>query len=93
MSIQFYMIQTFLYTYAGDALQNQSESIVYAIYSSTWHEMSSTLMKDLLFVMMKMKIPLRITAGKFFFLTRTTMTDILKTTITYISFLQVSVDN
>ncbi|XP_029680251.1 odorant receptor 82a-like [Formica exsecta] len=92
ISIQFYIVQTFLYTYAGDILQNQSESIVYAIYSSTWHEMSPTMVKDLIFIMMRMKIPLRISAGKFFYLARTTMTDILKTTLTYMSFLQVTVN-
>ncbi|CAL1673617.1 unnamed protein product [Lasius platythorax] len=92
VSIQFYIVQTFLYTYAGDILQNRSESIVYAIYSSTWHEMPPIMVKDLIFIMMRMKIPLRISAGKFFYLARTTMTDILKTTLTYISFLQVTVE-
>ncbi|KAF3054281.1 Odorant receptor 193 [Nylanderia fulva] len=92
-SINFFIIQAFLYTYAGDILQNQSESIFYAIYNSTWHEMSPTMVKDLIFIMMKMKIPFRISAGKFFYLARTTMTDILKTTLTYISFLQFTVNN
>ncbi|KAL6262766.1 hypothetical protein P5V15_005556 [Pogonomyrmex californicus] len=92
MSIQFYMVQTFLYTYAGDTLQNRSESIVYAIYDSAWHKMSPIVVKDLIFIMMRMKTPLRISAGKFFYLTRNTITDILKTTMTYVSFLQVTVD-
>ncbi|XP_011878858.1 PREDICTED: uncharacterized protein LOC105568083 [Vollenhovia emeryi] len=92
ISIQFYMVQTFLYTYAGDMLQNRSESIVYAIYSSPWHEMSSVMVKDLIFIMTRMKNPLRISAGKFFYLTRNTMTDILRTTLTYISFLQVTMN-
>lgn len=90
--IQFYMIQTLLYTYAGDTLQNQSESIIHAIYNSTWHEMSPVMVKDLVFVMLRLKTPLRISAGKFFYLRRSTMTDVLKTTMTYISFLQVTVD-
>ncbi|XP_028050820.1 odorant receptor 94a [Monomorium pharaonis] len=90
--IQFYIIQTLLYTYAGDILQTRSESIVYAIYSSTWHKMSPIMTKDLKFIMMKMQTPLRISAGKFFYLTRNTMTDILKTTLTYMSFLQVSLN-
>ncbi|XP_025265626.1 odorant receptor 82a-like [Camponotus floridanus] len=92
MSVQFYLVQTFLYTYAGDILQDRSESIIYAIYSSTWHEMSPIMVKDLIFIMMRMKIPLRISAGKFFYLARTTMTDLLKTTLSYISFLQVTLN-
>lgn len=87
------MVQTFLYTYAGDMLQDRSESIVYAIYSSAWNEMSPPIVKDLTFIMMRMKIPLRISAGKFFYLTRNTITDILKTTLTYISFLQVTIND
>ncbi|XP_011065383.1 PREDICTED: uncharacterized protein LOC105152670 [Acromyrmex echinatior] len=43
MCIQFYMIQTFLYTYAGDTLKNRSESIVYTIYSIAWDEMSPVM--------------------------------------------------
>ncbi|XP_024887994.1 uncharacterized protein LOC112464934 [Temnothorax curvispinosus] len=93
LSTQFYMGQVFLYTYAGDMLQNQSESIVYAVYSSEWHEISPIMMKDLIFVMMRMNTPLRISAGKFFYLTRNTMTDILKTTLTYISFIRVTLIN
>ncbi|EGI58733.1 Putative odorant receptor 13a, partial [Acromyrmex echinatior] len=60
MCIQFYMIQTFLYTYAGDTLKNRSESIVYTIYSIAWDEMSPVMVKDLIFIMMRMKTPLRI---------------------------------
>ncbi|XP_020296085.1 odorant receptor 22c-like [Pseudomyrmex gracilis] len=92
-AIQFYMVQIFLYTYAGDILQNQSLSILSAVYNSTWYEMSPVTVKDLVFVMMRTKIPLRISAGKFFYLTRATMTDILKTTLSYISFLRVTMEN
>ncbi|XP_071625501.1 odorant receptor 22c-like isoform X1 [Temnothorax longispinosus] len=92
VSMQFCLVQTFLYTYAGDTLQTQSESIVYTIYNSAWYEMSPIMVKDLIFVMMRMKTPLRISAGKFFYLTRNTMTDILRTTLTYISFLRVTIN-
>ncbi|XP_077259526.1 odorant receptor 22c-like isoform X2 [Temnothorax americanus] len=92
LSMQFCLVQTFLYTYAGDTLQTQSESIVYTMYNSAWYEMSPIMVKDLIFVMMRMKTPLRISAGKFFYLTRNTMTDILRTTLTYISFLRVTIN-
>jgi len=90
--IQYFLVQSFLFTHAGDALQNQSESIVTAIHNVTWHELSHTTIKDLIFIMMRTRIPLQLTAGKFFYITRKTTTDILKTAITYISFLQVTME-
>lgn len=91
LSIQFYIIQTFLFTHAGDTLQSLSESMVSTIYNTKWQELPITMVKDLMFIMTRMRIPLRISAGRFFYLTRTTITDILKTALTYISFLQVTI--
>ncbi|KAM0730370.1 Odorant receptor 2a [Formica fusca] len=88
--IQFFIIQSFLFTHAGDTLRNQSESIVSTIYDSTWHEFSSTAMKDLILIMTRTKFPLQLSAGKFFYITRGTTTDILRTALTYISFLRVT---
>lgn len=88
--IQFCMIQSFLFTHAGETLQTQSESIFSAIYSTTWYKLPPIVVKDLIFIMMRTRIPLRLTAGKFFYITRSTMTDILKTALTYVSFLQVT---
>lgn len=92
MFIQFYIIQSFLFTHAGEALQKQSESIVSTIYNTTWHKLPLNIIKDLIFIMMRTKIPLQITAGKFFYITRSTTTDILKTALTYISFLKVTME-
>ncbi|XP_014487391.1 PREDICTED: odorant receptor 85b-like [Dinoponera quadriceps] len=91
--IQFYTLQCFLFTHAGDTLHSQSASIITSIYNTTWYELSPTIVKDLMLIMIRLKIPLRLSAGKFFFLTRSTMTDILKSTMTYISFLQVTMED
>ncbi|XP_011878861.1 PREDICTED: odorant receptor 98a-like [Vollenhovia emeryi] len=88
--VQFFIVQSFLFTHAGETLQKQSESIVSAIYNTTWHELPPTIVKDLIFIMMRTRIPLQLTAGKFFYITRSTTTDILKAALTYISFLQVT---
>ncbi|XP_067210040.1 odorant receptor 13a-like isoform X2 [Linepithema humile] len=90
--VQYYIVQSFLFTHAGDALQYQSESIVSTIYSTTWHELPYTKMRDLILIMMRTRVPLQLTAGKFFYITRRTTTDILKTAMTYISFLQVTME-
>lgn len=90
--IQFFIVQSFLFTHAGETLQKQSESIVSTIYNTTWHNLPPTIVKDLMFIMMRTRIPLQLTAGKFFYITRSTTTDILKTALTYISFLQVTME-
>ncbi|XP_067210051.1 odorant receptor 4-like [Linepithema humile] len=92
MFIHYCIVQSFLFTHAGDALQNQSESIVSAIYNTTWHELPYSAVKDLILIMMRTKVPLQLTAGKFFYITRRTTTDILRTAVTYISFLQVTLE-
>ncbi|XP_011702822.1 PREDICTED: uncharacterized protein LOC105458908 isoform X2 [Wasmannia auropunctata] len=90
--VQFFIVQSFLFTHAGETLQKQSESIVSAIYNTTWHKLPPTMVKDLIFIMMRTKVPLQLTAGKFFYITRSTTTDILKAALTYISFLQVKME-
>ncbi|KYQ53423.1 Odorant receptor 47a, partial [Trachymyrmex zeteki] len=87
-----YIVQSFLFTHAGETLRKQSESIVLAIYSTTWHKLSPSVVKDFIFIMMRTKIPLQLTAGKFFYITRSTVTDILKTALSYISFIQMAVE-
>ncbi|XP_014487392.1 PREDICTED: odorant receptor 85b-like [Dinoponera quadriceps] len=91
--IQFYVLQCFMFTHAGDTLHSQSASISTSIYNTSWYELSPTIVKDMMLVMVRLKTPLQLSAGKFFFLTRSTMTDILKTTITYISFLRVTIED
>jgi len=90
--VQFYIVQSFLFTHAGETLRKQSESIVLAIYNTTWHKLPPSVVKDFIFIMMRTKIPLQLTAGKFFYVTRSTITDILKTALSYISFLQMAVE-
>ncbi|XP_077259537.1 odorant receptor 4-like [Temnothorax americanus] len=90
--VQFFMVQSFMFTHAGETLQKQSESIVSAIYSTAWHKLPPIIVKDLIFIMMRTRTPLQLTAGKFFYITRSTTTDILKTSLTYISFLRVTME-
>lgn len=86
--IQYFMVQSFLFTHAGETLLTQSESIFTAIYDTEWHELPPTTMKDIILILMRTRTPLRLSAGKFFYVTRSTITDIMTTAMTYISFLQ-----
>ncbi|KAG5343729.1 OR2A protein, partial [Acromyrmex charruanus] len=86
------LMQCFLYSYAGDNLRDQSEALSFALYDSNWCDFSPNDIRDLAFIMIKTNIPIRLTAGKFFYVTRATFTDILKTAISYLSALRVMID-
>ncbi|XP_032680065.1 odorant receptor 85c-like [Odontomachus brunneus] len=86
------LLQSFLYSYAGDNLRDQSEALSFAVYNSNWCDFPSSDIRDLAFIMIKTNIPIRLTAGKFFYVTRATFTDILKTSVSYLSALRVMLE-
>ncbi|KAG7191106.1 hypothetical protein KM043_007140 [Ampulex compressa] len=88
---QFLMLQFLLISCSGDLLLHHSELIFSAIYNTSWHEFKPNIVKDLVFMMMRAKVPLRITGGKFIYVSRRTMMDILKTTASFVSFLQLTI--
>ncbi|XP_071625920.1 uncharacterized protein [Temnothorax longispinosus] len=87
------LLQCFLYSYAGDNLRDQSEALSFALYDSNWYDFSPNDIRDLTFIMIKTNIPIRLTAGKFFYVTRATFTDILRTAVSYLSALRVMIEN
>lgn len=86
------LLQSFLYSYAGDNLRDQSEALSFSVYDSNWYDFPSSDVRDLAFIVVKTNIPIRLTAGKFFYVTRATFTDILKTSLSYLSALRVMVE-
>ncbi|XP_012526058.1 odorant receptor 9a [Monomorium pharaonis] len=86
------LLQCFLYSYAGDNLRDQSEALSFALYDCNWCDFSPNDIRDLAFIMIKTNIPIRLTAGKFFYVTRATFTDILKTAVSYLSALRVMIE-
>ncbi|XP_071556197.1 odorant receptor 2a-like [Temnothorax nylanderi] len=86
------LLQCFLYSYAGDNLRDQSEALSFALYDSNWYDFSPNDIRDLTFIMIKTNIPIRLTAGKFFYVTRATFTDILRTAVSYLSALRVMIE-
>lgn len=87
------LLQSFIYTYAGDNLRDQSEALSFAIYNSNWGDFPPNNVRNLAFIMVKTNIPIRLSAGKFFYVTRATFTDILKTAVSYLSALRVMAEN
>ncbi|XP_011498909.1 PREDICTED: odorant receptor 4-like [Ceratosolen solmsi marchali] len=88
--ISFMISESFIYAYASDYLLSQSESIVQAAYSSGWYNLENRLKRNFIFIIMKAQNPLYITAGKFFYITRNTAIQLLKSTFSYISVLRLT---
>ncbi|XP_043268856.1 odorant receptor 22c-like [Venturia canescens] len=86
------MSQLFLYSYGGDYLTSQNEKLGYAVYENSWFNLTPKTVKDLIFMMMRAGKPIRVTAGKFFIMTLGTFMDILKISVSYMSFLRVMID-
>ncbi|RLZ02187.1 Odorant receptor 10 [Cephus cinctus] len=80
--------ETLAYCLAGEYLSNQSQSISQAVYECPWYKMQPRDSKMLMMIMIRAQKPLRITAGKFIFLSLDNFTDILKTSLSYISVLR-----
>nr|QHN69095.1 odorant receptor 9 [Sirex noctilio] len=59
------MLHLFLYCYVGDELYVESSKIVYAAYECKWYKLNTNQTRDLIIIMLRAKIPLEITAGKF----------------------------
>ena len=88
--INFLTSEAMIYCFASDYLLDQSERIAQSVYFGNWYKMSIEIKKDMIFLMMRGKKPLHITAGKFFRVTRNTMLAILKTSYSFLSVLRLS---
>lgn len=83
------MLQLYLLSYASDCLSHQSESILDAVYDSSWYELPAKLRKDLYFVMAKANKPTYLVAGHFYAMNIENFMNVLKASFSYFSILRV----
>ncbi|XP_020296083.1 odorant receptor 22c-like [Pseudomyrmex gracilis] len=86
------LVQLFLYCFAGQTLELQSERIAYAIYESSWYDFDTNIMKVMPLIMLRAAIPHRLTAGKFLAMNFTSFKDLLKASASYLSVLRVMLE-
>ncbi|XP_011155906.1 odorant receptor 49b isoform X1 [Solenopsis invicta] len=86
------LLQLFYYSFASDYLKCQMEDIADSIYSSNWYCLPTTLMWNVLFVIMRSQQPVQLLAGKFLIVNIKTFMNILKSSLSYLSVLRVMVD-
>ena len=87
------LIQLFAYSYVGEYLKTQTESVGNSVYFCTWYDMPKNVSKDIIFIIMKSQRPVLLTAGKFFVINMETYMSILKTSMSYLSVLRVMVNS
>ncbi|XP_053975859.1 odorant receptor 45b-like [Hylaeus volcanicus] len=85
------LTQMFAYSYVGEYLTSQMESIGYSVYSSRWYKIPNNLSKDMIFVMLRAQTPTQLKAGQFFVVNMETYMSIVKTSMSYLSVLRVMI--
>ncbi|KAI4482210.1 hypothetical protein M0804_008761 [Polistes exclamans] len=78
----------FVYCYIGECIIQESTNFAVAFYDYEWYNISPIDLKMVLICMIRANKPLQLTSGKFFVLSLCTFTDILKTSLGYLSVLR-----
>nr|ALR72554.1 odorant receptor OR9 [Colaphellus bowringi] len=96
-SVQFVLLLSYLlgqtcqivmYCWYGQSILDSSEAINDACYSSEWFNCSKETQKMFLIIMERSKRPVKMRAGKFFFLNLDTLMSILKSSYSYFAVLR-----
>ncbi|XP_048268711.1 uncharacterized protein LOC100646010 [Bombus terrestris] len=86
------LVQLFAYSYVGEYLKRQMESVGDSVYFCSWYHIPKNVAKGIVFVIMKSQDPVSLKAGKFFIVNMETYMSILKTSMSYLSVLRVMVN-
>lgn len=86
------MIQLFAFSYVGDYLKCQMDSIGYSLYKCGWYMLPSNVAKNVIFVILKAQKPVHLMAGKIFIVNLEGFMSILKTSMSYLSVLRVMIN-
>nr|XP_050847393.1 odorant receptor 67c-like [Vespula vulgaris] len=81
------LIQLYLYCYAGEMLIVESSAIGTSAYMSQWYNLFPKDARNIFFVMHRCSIPLRLTFGKIGTFSMETFSQILRSTVGYLSVL------
>lgn len=86
------LMQLFLYCFAGQTLEFQSQGLVSAIYDSPWYSFDVNVMKSLPLMILRAAHPHQLTAGKFLAINFMSFKEILKASASYLSVLRVMLE-
>ncbi|EAA09108.2 AGAP004357-PA [Anopheles gambiae str. PEST] len=87
------IFQTFSFSYLGTELIEQSEAVADAIFHSKWYTQKLNRQKDMCFLMMRAKRPVKLTAAKLFVVTRDSFTQVIKQAYTIFALMSQVLDD
>ncbi|XP_011696227.1 PREDICTED: odorant receptor 2a-like isoform X2 [Wasmannia auropunctata] len=82
------LVMLFGYCLIGDQLTQQCINVQDAYYECNWYEMPSNCKKCLLICMIRGQVMLYLTAGRFYIFSLNSFTDVIKTSLAYLSMLR-----
>ncbi|CAL7938187.1 unnamed protein product [Xylocopa violacea] len=91
MVVGAFLVQLLVYSYVGDYLKRQMESVGNALYSCNLYDLPLGVEKDMVYVIMRAQDPVQLSAGDFFIVNLETYMSILKTSMSYLSVLRVMI--
>ncbi|XP_032690556.1 odorant receptor 49b-like [Odontomachus brunneus] len=59
------LLHLYMYCYSAEKLITESTGIAYSVYECKWYDLPTKYAKDLMLIVYRSMIPLRLTAGKF----------------------------
>lgn len=86
------LVQLFIYCFAGQTLECQSQGLAYAIYETSWYNFNVSVIKDFPLMILRAANPHRLTAEKFLAMNFDSFKKILKASASYLSVLRVMMD-
>lgn len=86
------LTQLFLYCFAGQTLEFQSQELFSAIYNLPWYNSDVSVMKSLPLMILRTAHPHQLTAGKFLAINFMSFKEILKASASYLSVLRVMIE-
>lgn len=87
-----FLTQLTVYSFVGDYLKSQMEEVGLFLYQSTWYDLPAKLARNLIFIIMRTRSPVKLQAGNFIVVNLATYMSILKTSISYLSVLRVMIE-
>ncbi|XP_036139578.1 odorant receptor 13a [Monomorium pharaonis] len=94
--LSFYLVlvltHLYIYCYSAERLSTESTNMAYGVYECKWYDISSKDAKNLMFIVHRSTVPLKLTAGKFGTFSLEMFGTTMKTSMGYLSALLTLMD-
>ncbi|XP_020279296.1 odorant receptor 82a-like [Pseudomyrmex gracilis] len=82
------MFNIFIFCFIGELVTDQCKKVGEAVYMTNWYSLPHKTALDLLLIIVRSRIVIKITAGKIFHMSIPTFGTVIKTSVTYLNMLR-----